>query len=414
MIPESEWTNRQREFVGTTFKTPKGGVLKVTGVAGKQGEHILFTVECSVCNVDKELWSYSSITSLKGNLEGGIIPCGCSKNPKWTPQQDLINTNRLLAEKSPNLKAIDTIEEKGKDRKFILECDICSRDEELWPYGSITSKKGSLERGSVPCGCCKNTRWSQSQYEILVYRKCLQRGYVFEGFVGEWKGKNTYLRLNNASNGNTWESTTIASFLNQESGCPLEAGKKRWNTQERERQLNDVFKAEDGRFVSWSGGGYKSALSKFKWLCSEGHSCETSIDEFLNGGRRCMTCKKIKQREEGYMHGYYPARKDEQDNLYIIHFNKGGYIKVGRSFNVTKRVKVLLKASNHKSNEVEILAIYTGSHQDVYDTEQGVHEELTERGFYHNESEWTVETFDADCKEILFDLLNSSCLVKCV
>lgn len=483
MIPESEWTVGQREFIGTTFPTERGGVLTVTGVSHKQGKIAVFSLECSICSNDKELFPDGSITSVKGSLVRGFVPCACAKSPSWSPQQDLIDTNRLLAEKLPQLKAVDTIEEKGEHRKFILECEICSKDTELWPYGSITSVKSSLvkcqlpcgcserikwtsrqdlvrtnrllteklpnlkavetieEKGevrkfileceicskdkelwpygsitsvrsnlvkdSVPCGCTKSPKWTQSQYELLIKRKCEEKGYVFRGFIGDWKGQNTYLRLHNPQNGNTWESATINSFLNNGHGCPLEAGNKRWTAQEREQQINNVFKVEGGRFIGWKGE-YKNQLSKFKWLCSEGHPCETSVNDFLNNGCRCPTCYKIKQRENGTCYGYYPLRKEEIDYLYIIHFKKGGYIKVGRSFDTDRRVKELLKLSNHKRKEIEILAIYTGCHQDVYDTEQWIHEELTERGFYHNESVWSVETFDKDCEDVLFYLLEQS------
>lgn len=412
MIPESEWTRLQREFVGTTFKTSKGGILTVTGVAGKIGSNnAVFTLECSVCSEDKELFPDGTITSVKVSLLEGSVPCDCAKKRKWTPEQDLILVNRLLTEKMPHLKAVATIEEKGKDRKFILECNVCSKDAELWPLGCIISTKGNLVVGQIPCGCSKNPRWTQSQYETLVKCECLQRSYEFLGFVDGYRGHKTYLRLHNPHNGNTW-NTTINDFLNNNSGCPLEAGLKRWTAQEREGQINNVFKIEGGEFIGWKDGRYKNCYSKFNWLCSEGHSCITSVSNFLNGGKRCTTCVKIKQREEGRMHGYYPARKDEQDNLYIIYFKKGDYIKVGRSFDVDRRIKELLKPSNHKRNEIEILSIYTGKHQDVYDTEQWIHEELTERGFYHNESDWTVETFDADCKNVLFYLLSNSNLVK--
>lgn len=131
----------------------------------------------------------------------------------------------------------------------------------------------------------------------------------------------------------------------------------------------------------------------------------------MSGGVRCRICHKIKQREDGVGYGYYPKRTQETDYLYIIHFKKGGYIKVGRSFDVEQRLKGntgLLKASDHKRNEIEILSIYTGEHQNVYDTEQWLHEELRERGFYHEESEWTVETFDMDSLSTINYLMNDA------
>lgn len=146
MIPESEWTKGMREFVGTQFPTPKGGVLMVTGVVGK---------------------------------------------------------------------------DKSNVAVFSLECSVCSQDSELFPDG-FTSLKAGLLRGRVSCGCSKIPKWTRYQYETLINRKCSERGYEFQGFVGEYKGAKTHLRLHNPKNGNTWESTTVNSFLNNSCGCPLE------------------------------------------------------------------------------------------------------------------------------------------------------------------------------------------------
>ncbi|CAL9961113.1 hypothetical protein VPHF99_0060 [Vibrio phage F99] len=71
-------TKSQQEFIGTTFNTPKGGVLTVTGVKGISGNGgALFWVECSVCSLDEELFP-DRFYSNKRNLETGKVPCGCN------------------------------------------------------------------------------------------------------------------------------------------------------------------------------------------------------------------------------------------------------------------------------------------------------------------------------------------------
>lgn len=79
IIPEDQWTESQREFVGSAFPTPKGGVLKVVGVSiEKSGSHALFICECSICSKDRELFP-EYFKSLKSSLIRGQSPCGCSK-----------------------------------------------------------------------------------------------------------------------------------------------------------------------------------------------------------------------------------------------------------------------------------------------------------------------------------------------
>lgn len=268
-IPESEWTKGQREFVGTQFPTPKGGILTVTGVVGKYGSAAVFGLECS----------------------------------------------------------------------------ICSKDVELWPRGSITSKKDNLVKGQSFCGCTFNPRWTQEQREYQIGKVCLD---------------------------------------------------------------------ENLKFVGWDHiKGYINSWSKFNWLCSEGHKCTSTVDNFLIQGNRCITCYKQKQKELGYYNGYYPERKDEKDFLYIMNFN-GKYIKVGRAFDIdnrlNKRKSGLIDCSKVSRENIKILQVFTSNHQTIYDTEQWLHSELRERGFEYNEEDglWSIELFDIDSLPVLDYLMKDT------
>ncbi|EOW9283502.1 TPA: hypothetical protein PX772_002836 [Vibrio cholerae] len=140
-------------------------------------------------------------------------------------QREFIGTT-FNTDKGSTLTVVDVSHKSGSNAVFTLTCSICSKDKELFPDGSIKSRKADLEKGAVPCGCSNMPKWSQEQFETLIKRKCSLRGYEFQGFVGEWKGQKTYLRLYNPINDHTWESTNINSFLNLNAGCPLEARSK--------------------------------------------------------------------------------------------------------------------------------------------------------------------------------------------
>lgn len=418
-VPEEQWTKNQREFVGTQFPTPKGGVLTVIGVN---------------------------------------------------------NNNKV-----------------GVASKFICECSVCSKDEELWPVGSIKNRKSNLLKGELSCGCTSNPRWTQTQYEVRIRRECNERGYIFHGFdlgktEGIFKGASTYLDLENTATGNRWKSTKICKFFsgggdpvvkavkskeasrkgdNQhikdfiKAGftedyrfwrserlgstgrklywyyiCPicsndeyvkndlctgifeshasaLKSGTKScrcsrnyyWNTKQREYQIKKLCLEENLRFIGWdSSKGYTNKRSKFNWVCSENHECSTSVTDFLGQGNRCPVCHMVKQKESGPFYGYYPDRVDEKDYLYILNFNNK-YIKVGRSFNVNERIKELRRLS--KTRKISKLKIFTSNHQRVYDTEQWLHSELRERGFEYNkkDGQWSIELFDMDSLPVLDYLL---------
>lgn len=333
MVPESEWTKGQREFVGTQFPTPKGGMLTVNGVSGK--------------------------------TKSGI--------------------------------AI-----------FLVECNICSGDKELFPT-KFNASKGDLIRGQIPCGCSSKFNWTLVQYEVLVKRESSRRGYIFHGFVGKFKGNKTYLNLENPETNNRWKSTNINNFLNEGVGDPLSTGKKRWSSHEREQQIYQIFSTEGGVFSGWVNG-YKNSYSRFKWVCREGHTCKTSINSFLFGNSRCKVCYKEKMKKEGNFYGYFPHRKNEKDYLYIMNFNNK-YIKIGRAFDIEKRINKrktgILDCSRFLRKDIKILQVFTSNHQTVYDTEQWLHEELTDRGFYYNKKDglWSIELFEVDCLQALNYLL---------
>lgn len=151
---------------------------------------------------------------------------------------------------------------------------------------------------------------------------------------------------------------------------------------------------------------YKSVHDKFDWVCGEGHDNRVSFDSFIRGSR-CRTCHN--ENNTG-VNGYYHDRVDEVDTLYIISF-KGDYLKVGRSFVVKERIYNLKRESGCK--DIKVLATYTATHQEVYDTEQYIHAELEDRGFYHEESTWSTETFDLDSEKLIYHLLKETPLVKC-
>ena len=97
-------------------------------------------------------------------------------------------------------------------KRYVCECSLCSKDKELWPYGSINSPKFNLEVGNTPCACSK-PRWKEFQWKIRVQRKCDEKGYVFNGWYGDYKGCATKLNLYNPETNNTWYSLSAEKLL---------------------------------------------------------------------------------------------------------------------------------------------------------------------------------------------------------
>lgn len=410
-------TKSQREFIGTEFPTPKGGVLTVTGVVGRRDSNAIFGLECSICSLDTELWFKGKIRSLKCDLTRGGIPCGCAKSPKWTEDQTKIRVERECNKRGYIFHGWSG-EYKGKATHLDLE------NQKTGNRWKSTTIHNFMQGGGDPEERKEKLKQSRLIEDETHIKEFMSTGKFLEG-TKFWrsnkkssKGHQPYWNYSCPDcSSDAHVKAGVCSGVFEANMGKLKLGqlscrctdKYLWTQKQREYQITKALSTEGGRFIDWcEGGGYKNYRSKFKWECREGHSCETSVDNLINQNNRCSTCNKIRQKEDGRTYGYYPHRKDEQDNLYLIDFKSQGCIKVGRAFDVDKRIPQLLKQSGCTRDEIEILQVLSGTHQEVYETEQWIHSELTERGFYHETSTWSVETFDEDCEHLLYSLVDQS------
>lgn len=116
--------------------------------------------------------------------------------------------NRDLQTKNPNIKALD-IAGRNNEERYILECSVCSSDNELFPYGTIKATASNLHKGSLPCGCSCGYKYNERQYMLIIKRLCKEIGYIFNGWAGTFKAGDTILDLYNPLTGNRWKTTSI-------------------------------------------------------------------------------------------------------------------------------------------------------------------------------------------------------------
>ena len=89
---------------------------------------------------------------------------------------------------------------------FIANCDRCSLDSDLFPYGTIKVSRQALRNQSCVCACNPKYKFSKEQNTIRILRRCEELGYKFKGYSEEYKGANTRLKLYNPSTNNIWTS----------------------------------------------------------------------------------------------------------------------------------------------------------------------------------------------------------------
>lgn len=393
-------TKQQKSFIGSVFPTPKGGELTVTGVSEqRQGNHYLYTLKCSLCK-DEDVFNEDFILARKSSLEKGYIPCGCSKNFRPNEKQiKIIKRKALFKLKRAGINLIgepdiftgeifhtnhsvltvlghNTL--KGPDRKYYVNCSMCSKDRDLFPEYSIQISKANLLKGSIPCGCSVSHKYEEWQYEILVKRKCKEKGYKFIGWSGEWLGKNTNITLYNSETDNVWSTAKIYTLLRGDSD-PVESRiiaseKTRKNLLTVEEEIIDIFSKEPIEFIGWVDSfGYKNIYSKLKWSCEQGHLCESSYYEFCKRNTRCKKCFQLKSPANGYLES---RSSEEGDYLYIIEVSVEdyNYIKVGRSFYPDERFKQISRELKRKGlkNKITTCKLFTGRHSEIFKIEQEI------------------------------------------
>lgn len=135
-------------------------------------------------------------------------------------QQDEWSLTAPKFGKEGQLEVVGWSGRQGSAKLYILKCSTCAKDVELFGQGYFSSKKGNLVNlGSMPCGCAFNPKWSKDQYITRCKRRATELGYTFLGFVGEWKGQTTKIRMLCEKHGQ-WGSGVITHLINKGYGCP--------------------------------------------------------------------------------------------------------------------------------------------------------------------------------------------------
>lgn len=86
-------TSSLDDFIGTKFGAYNQ--LEVVAWCGQRsGSNKKYTIFCSICAEDPELFGFGLFLITKSKLNTGRIPCGCSKSRNWSEAEYLIRVRR--------------------------------------------------------------------------------------------------------------------------------------------------------------------------------------------------------------------------------------------------------------------------------------------------------------------------------
>ncbi|AGG57868.1 hypothetical protein VPBG_00096 [Vibrio phage helene 12B3] len=365
-----------------TFNTPLGGKITVNNIKGG-----VATVSCSICSLDEELFPLGVWKILIYNLQKGVIPCGCSKSPKYSKTQ----LELLIARKCKDYRL---------DFEGWLACYENSRSKILLKSLDDTSKSFTPTASNF-LNRTKPYRTNSTKHSILsdhlpdIYKAGFQTSYEFKRKEGDphviqytcGTCSNDVFVKNNLCNG-VFESL-LGNLKKGVKSCRCSQS-FRWTKGQREYQINTHVLANFWKFNGWVSEDFNSK-SKISVSCDKGHDFLTTVERLLSGVG-CRKCYTAERREEATVLGYYPSRKLEQDYLYVVAIED--YVKVGRSFNVPRRFKELRFKSGKEVNLTNIELLLTGTHEDVYNAEQYLHKVLDDKCLRRYDLSWSIELFD--------------------
>lgn len=94
--------------------------IKVIGYFRKGKYDKRYVVECSTCKQDPELFGKGLFVTSLQHLKLGKIPCGCSKVPKWSVEQQFIRSKRVIESLGYKLARMENY--RDQQSKITITC----------------------------------------------------------------------------------------------------------------------------------------------------------------------------------------------------------------------------------------------------------------------------------------------------
>lgn len=167
---------------------------------------------------------------------------------------------------------------------LFLRCSECSKDQEMFGDGIFTTVASRLRKGSIPCNCSPHyTNIDAHQYNVRITRECKIRNLGFHGFIGDFLGVKTRIKLECPKHG-IWETSNIDKFTAGR-GCPKCRSD---NSAKRSKKPDDILIGNffsTGKFKEgtkfWRSERLNTQGVKAYWFST----CPTcSNDEYVKAG----------------------------------------------------------------------------------------------------------------------------------
>lgn len=186
-------------------------------------------------------------------------------------------------------------------KMYIVYCNKCACDPELYRRGYFASTKSGLLSGNIPCGCAKSRQWESWQYKVLLKRKCLDLNFSIISVPSENIGSFSEVTLSCCKHGEF--KTTFHKLFSKGRGCPY-CGRDshiKLTTKSIEYMTEKFMSTgafSEGTKITRSerkdGLGKKTYFNVYCPDCNE--NVESSYKSLLDGCRSCA-CSPYRQKQ---------------------------------------------------------------------------------------------------------------------
>lgn len=259
-------------------------------------------------------------------------------DPEYGLQQDEWSLTKPKFGKEGQLEVVGWSGKNRANKYYILGCSKCRQDCELFGEGYFKSLKSNLVKCNLPCGCSKNPSWSKDQYTTRCARKAKELGHKFRGFVGDWKGVYTKIRMFCEKHGE-WCGGTVDNLVSNGTACPRCGDEASAEAKIKPNHLMIESFFASGAFHPetkfWRSDRKDNRMSRAYWFvyCPEcGETVESNRSNLQKGKRPCG-CSKHKQ-QEAYINWVI-------DNHYTV---------VAIKFGIANNSKQRIKQQNSRSS----------------------------------------------------------------
>lgn len=328
-----EYRKIEDDFIGKTFGVENH--LEVVGWLGdREGRNTKrYTVHCSICAKDPELFGDANYLITKPKLLKGVIPCGCSVAPKLSTAQLQVKVQRECAARGYEHMGTDT-SGSGVNAKIQLKC---SKDGHTWEVTINAFLGGS------GCRRCANSALEVSDEDMIKSFRAsgaFPEEAIFKRVSGEsrrfWNltcpvcSADKYVKAGLC----TGEFVSAGGSL-QDGRHPCRCSPSyKWTQKQREFQVKELITQNNlpYKFLGWDvPTDIPDPESRLAIECDDHGVWYPTTNNFINNSGRCPTCTG-----GGGFKLSLPA------SLYVI--DAGAFTGYGISNTLRKRL------GTHKSN----------------------------------------------------------------